>query len=319
MQSRVRARWSSVTHDVRFCNFGGTFSIRDKVNAAILSFTILLLAISEEASIDARTCVDIRLFRFVDGCLYSVMVCLCSRVVCVEWLIRRSIFRTNNGVYASKKIDIEVPNLTSALWRSREGRRERRERREIDASAQWPPMRGTTRARWHPSKRRRGEYPNSHGWVTSYRCNILVVAVALAAIVCYLLYPDGSNIPTQRKNIAQRGFFSHNDDPESWGFRATIRIDLGLLYRSYPRDETSEQKDLTQWQRLHRYMRHLNARDNLKQYKLLYLTRHGEGFRKVREKEVGRAERDVSLDDPYRHSHAADTALALKNRAGWTD
>lgn len=135
-----------------------------------------------------------------------------------------------------------------------------------------------------------------------YRRNIVVVTVALVATIYYLIYPDGLNMISQRKYTAQRGFFSHDDDPESWDFRATTRIDLGLLDRSYPTDDASEQKDLTQWQRLYRYVRHLNAHDNHKQYKLLYLIRHGEGFHNVKEKEVGRAEWDVSLDDPYRHS-----------------
>ncbi|KAF2996080.1 hypothetical protein E8E13_004447 [Curvularia kusanoi] len=101
---------------------------------------------------------------------------------------------------------------------------------------------------------------------------------------------------SQRKYTAQHGFFSHDDDPESWDFRATTRFDLGLLDRQYPLnvvpETTQPQDDLTQWQRFHQYIRGLNAQDANKQYKLLYLIRHGEGLHNVKEKEVGRAEWD---------------------------
>ncbi|KAF3033287.1 hypothetical protein E8E11_000088, partial [Didymella keratinophila] len=97
---------------------------------------------------------------------------------------------------------------------------------------------------------------------------------------------------SQSRYTAQRGFFSHDEDPESWDFRATTRIDLGLLDKLYPTDDASKQEGLTQWQRLHQYIRHLNAHDKDKQYKLLYLIRHSEGFHNVKEKEVGRAEWD---------------------------
>ncbi|KAJ8106123.1 hypothetical protein OPT61_g9748 [Boeremia exigua] len=101
---------------------------------------------------------------------------------------------------------------------------------------------------------------------------------------------------TKRKYTAQRGFFSHDDDPESWDFRAVTRVDLGLLNRSYPTDslidESYAQIESTQWQRFKQYLEHLNANDSTKHYKLLYLIRHGEGFHNVKEKEIGRAEWD---------------------------
>ena len=74
-----------------------------------------------------------------------------------------------------------------------------------------------------------------------------------------------------------------------------------------------QQKGLTQWQRLHQYIRHLNAHDEDKQYKLLYLIRHGEGLHNVKEKEVGRAEWDVSLTNPYQHPHAVSAAPTLSD------
>lgn len=139
-----------------------------------------------------------------------------------------------------------------------------------------------------------------------YRRDIVVITVALAAIFCSLLIPSTSKMTSQRKYTAQRGLFSHDDDPESWDFRATTRRDLGLLDRLYPTGDAKEQETMTQWQRLHQYIRHLNADDQAKQYKLLYLIRHGEGVHNVKEKEVGRAEWDVSLSNRYKYLHVAN-------------
>ncbi|KAF3044261.1 hypothetical protein E8E12_001064 [Didymella heteroderae] len=97
---------------------------------------------------------------------------------------------------------------------------------------------------------------------------------------------------SQRRYTAQRGFFSHDDDPESGDFRATTRVDLGLLARLYPKDDASGREDLTQWQRLQQYIRHQNSSNKDKQYKLLCLIRHGEGPHNGKEKETGRAEWD---------------------------
>ncbi|KZM23729.1 putative phosphoglycerate mutase pmu1 [Ascochyta rabiei] len=100
----------------------------------------------------------------------------------------------------------------------------------------------------------------------------------------------------KRDYTAQRGFFSHDDDPESWDFRATTRVSLGLLNRSYPTDHVSSSAHsghgLTQWARFRQYIQRLNAIDEDKHYKLLYLIRHGEGLHNVKEKEFGRAEWD---------------------------
>lgn len=46
-------------------------------------------------------------------------------------------------------------------------------------------------------------------------------------------------------------------------------------------------------------------------FQALYLIRHGEGLHDVKEKEVGRAEWDVSLIDPYKNFHAVVEADTL--------
>lgn len=129
--------------------------------------------------------------------------------------------------------------------------------------------------------------------------NVLVSFVTVVVVVYSALYLSWAKMTPNRKYSAQRGFFSHDDDPESWDFRATTRINLGLLDRSYPTDDeqsdSHSQHDFTQWHRFQQYIRSLNANDQNKSYKLLYLIRHGEGLHNVKEKEVGRAEWDVSF------------------------
>ena len=143
-----------------------------------------------------------------------------------------------------------------------------------------------------------------------YHRKILVFSAILVVIVYGLLYPYSPKMTSQRKYIAQHGFFSHDEDPESWDFRATTRVDLGLLKRSYPTDVASESlEESSQWERFHRYIRHLNANSANTQYKLLYLIRHGEGLHNVKEREVGRAEWDVSFT-----SHYDDFYVAYKAR-----
>ncbi|KAI8938747.1 hypothetical protein NX059_004615 [Plenodomus lindquistii] len=91
--------------------------------------------------------------------------------------------------------------------------------------------------------------------------------------------------------IAQRGFFSHDDDPESWDFRATTREGLGILDRAYPTDNETNAK--SQWERLIRYIEALDQEDTPnRRYKLFYVIRHGEGIHNVKEREVGREEWD---------------------------
>jgi broad specificity phosphatase PhoE len=99
---------------------------------------------------------------------------------------------------------------------------------------------------------------------------------------------------TTWKYTAQKGFFSHDEDPESWDFRATTRTNLGLLEREYPTDATFDPKrEQTQWQRFEHYVYELNKQNpTVKAYKMLYIIRHGQSIHNVKEKEVGRAEWD---------------------------
>jgi hypothetical protein len=99
---------------------------------------------------------------------------------------------------------------------------------------------------------------------------------------------------------AQRGYFSHDHDPESWDFRAKTLPGLGLVDNiTFSTDGTGEgqpQKDIprTQWHRFVRFVQHLNEVDSEnKQYKIFYLVRHGQGIHNVKEAEAGREEWDV--------------------------
>ncbi|KAF1945325.1 phosphoglycerate mutase-like protein [Clathrospora elynae] len=94
--------------------------------------------------------------------------------------------------------------------------------------------------------------------------------------------------------IARRGFFSHDEDPESWEFRATTRTGLGILNRAYPTDADFDPKyQRSQWERLRHYVQSLNQEDpETKRYKIIFLVRHGQGLHNVKEKEVGRKEWD---------------------------
>ncbi|KAF2867154.1 histidine phosphatase superfamily [Massariosphaeria phaeospora] len=98
---------------------------------------------------------------------------------------------------------------------------------------------------------------------------------------------------------AQRGYFSHDHDPESWDFRATTLPSLGLLERNYPTDDNlwaeegqaSEDVNHNQWSRFLRFILHLNEEGSGdKRYKLFIIIRHGQGLHNVKEAEVGREE-----------------------------
>ncbi|KAF2678265.1 phosphoglycerate mutase-like protein [Lentithecium fluviatile CBS 122367] len=99
---------------------------------------------------------------------------------------------------------------------------------------------------------------------------------------------------TNWRFAAQKGFFSHDYDPESWDFRATTRPYLGLLEREYPTDAAFDPgREKTQWQRFEHYVRELNSNGLANQkYKVFYIVRHGQGVHNVKEKEVGREEWD---------------------------
>jgi hypothetical protein len=134
------------------------------------------------------------------------------------------------------------------------------------------------------------------------------IAIALIIVVLAVFYTYQQRpTPTTRSNMsegtwqftAQRGYFSHDDDPASWEFRATTRPSLGLLERSYPTDDDSSSRPREdfapdQWSRFQHYITSLNREDpENKRYKLLYLVRHGQGVHNVKETEVGREEWNV--------------------------
>jgi broad specificity phosphatase PhoE len=121
---------------------------------------------------------------------------------------------------------------------------------------------------------------------------------------------------TTWKFAAQKGFFSHDDDPEGWDFRATTKSSLGLLEREYSTDVTFDPKrERTQWQRFKHYVHELNAQNPTeKKYKVFYIIRHGQGIHNVKEKEVGREEWNrywskISGDDAKSWEDAALTDL----------
>ncbi|KAF2036643.1 phosphoglycerate mutase-like protein [Setomelanomma holmii] len=98
---------------------------------------------------------------------------------------------------------------------------------------------------------------------------------------------------------AQRGYFSHDNDPESWDFRATTQPDLGLYDLTLPSDDNTPSEDNqstisptnAKWARFLHHVEHLNNEDpKNKMYKMFYLIRHGQGVHNVKEAEVGRLE-----------------------------
>jgi broad specificity phosphatase PhoE len=114
------------------------------------------------------------------------------------------------------------------------------------------------------------------------------------SIVYRIIIMDAGLQSATWKYAAQKGFFSHDEDPESWDFRATTRAYLGLLERAYPTDAAFDPKrERTQWQRFEHYVYELNKQGPTeKKYRMLYVIRHGQGIHNVKEKEVGREEWD---------------------------
>ena len=145
-------------------------------------------------------------------------------------------------------------------------------------------------------------------WMTNIRALLSTIILALLAIIYrYWLQraPATNEMPDLGWHFeAQRGFFSHDQDPESWEFRATTLPGLGLLERTYTTDkDTFAEEDLTredgtsttQWNSFLHYIQHLNQEDPAnKRYKLFYIVRHGQGLHNVKETEVGREEWNVS-------------------------
>ena len=72
---------------------------------------------------------------------------------------------------------------------------------------------------------------------------------------------------------------------------------LGLIDREYETDQDFDpQREKTQWQRFTHFIDHLNKRDAGKaMYKLIYATRHGQGYHNAKETEVGTAAWEASF------------------------
>jgi hypothetical protein len=136
----------------------------------------------------------------------------------------------------------------------------------------------------------------------SQRALLLAFITALLAVTysCWPLSTRNTMAMPKWQFVAQRNYFSHDNDPESWDFRATTQPGLGLYDREFPSDGEFSLNGTsmvdTKWNRFLRHVEHLNREDQgNKQYKIFYLIRHGQGVHNVKEAEVGRLEWDVGL------------------------
>ncbi|KAI0024136.1 histidine phosphatase superfamily [Xylariomycetidae sp. FL0641] len=100
--------------------------------------------------------------------------------------------------------------------------------------------------------------------------------------------------PNAFKYEAVPGFFEHDDEPTGPEFRAATKVGLGLIDRAYDTDAAFDpERRMTQWERFVHFLKKQNEVDDGKvAYKLIFVTRHGEGFHNVKEAEVGRHEWD---------------------------
>ena len=70
--------------------------------------------------------------------------------------------------------------------------------------------------------------------------------------------------------------------------------DLGLIPQSYVGEVASEDKGLSNWQRIAKHVERLNhAAPDGATYKVLLVTRHGQGYHNVMEAKVGTAAWEV--------------------------
>lgn len=160
----------------------------------------------------------------------------------------------------------------------------------------------------------------------------IAILAALLAVIYSLCHRSTSSVTIATMSnsswhfVAQRGFFTHDDDPESWDFRATTQPSLGLRERSYPTDDDfwagqgRSQSGLshTQWSRFLHYISFLNAQNpKNERYKLLYVVRHGQGIHNVKETEVGREEWNVGRPISTSMCEIVLTASATLGQASW--
>ncbi|KAH7396647.1 histidine phosphatase superfamily [Phaeosphaeria sp. MPI-PUGE-AT-0046c] len=138
--------------------------------------------------------------------------------------------------------------------------------------------------------------------------NILVIIVAVILAIYYgnqttflrksrPKNPPGPIMPNgDWRFTAQRGYFSHDNDPASWDFRAKTLPNLGLVEKLYGLGDsdkklTPDEIARTQWSRFLDYADFMNTIEpGKKSYKVFYIVRHGQGVHNVKETEVGREE-----------------------------
>lgn len=90
--------------------------------------------------------------------------------------------------------------------------------------------------------------------------------------------------------------------------------DLGLIPQSYFGEVASEDKGLTNWQRFAKHVERLNqAAPDGETYKVLFVTRHGQGYHNVMEAKVGTPAWEVRTPSPSTTPARRLTALGRAN------
>ncbi|KAM7184138.1 Histidine phosphatase superfamily [Naviculisporaceae sp. PSN 640] len=102
---------------------------------------------------------------------------------------------------------------------------------------------------------------------------------------------SGSRLP-KYKFTAVTGYFKHDSQPRGPGYEAVTLPSLGLINKTYPGEDTltppTKDKESTPWERFAHHLSALNQESPpTTTYKLLYYTRHGQGYHNVKESEVG--------------------------------
>jgi len=86
--------------------------------------------------------------------------------------------------------------------------------------------------------------------------------------------------------------------------KITTQPDLALIARAYETDDAEDESNgnSTQWQRFVKYVEALNEKaPEGTCYKVLYLTRHGQGDHNVMHEKVGTEAWDVSFAEGLKH------------------